>query len=213
MFGYNLRHSLLQPILLSIKMHCKSKLSIERIMTLSVNTSVDYILNDIKGKRLRFNEYGVYVLYTLLNMMLHWTISCKTDFAIPPSSPLITDRAPWLRANAILQVLLSVTSGELIGVQAVMDPNDHQPSHPQQGSLFPPHYASLSHHGDHSSSSSTTKNKKLRHLTIFEYELWVELGIPPTICCLSPEFLPAFVRNRRASGVVSLSTTLDLRDI
>jgi hypothetical protein len=212
MFGYTLRDSLLQPILLSIKIYCKSKLSIERIMTLCVNTSVEYVLNDIKGKRLRFNEYGVYILYTLLNTVLQWTISSKTDLAIPPSSPLITDHSPWLRANAILQVLLSATSGELIGVQAVMDPKEHQQhSHSPQGSR----YTSLTH-GELSSGTalvtSSTK-KKLRHLTIFEYERWVELGIAPKICCVSIEYFPSFVRNRRSTGVVSLSTTLDIRDI
>jgi hypothetical protein len=217
MFGYTLRDNLLRPAMLSIKTYCKSKHTVERIMTLCVNTSLDYLLDEIKRKRLRFNEYGVYILYTLLNTLLQWIISSKSDLAIPPSSPLILDVTPWVRANSILQVLLLATSGGLIGVSGVMDPMDPQ--------NHPPRYQSLSgqpqvpmtpteREGAHTSAAAGLVKKKFgRHLTIFEYERWVELAVPPQLCCISLEHLPRVFRTRRNHGAVSLSTTLDIRDI
>lgn len=206
MFGFTLRDTLLQPIMLSIKIHCKSRSSIERIMTLTVNNTVDYILNDVKDKKLRFNEYGVYLLYTLLNTILQWSISSKTDLGIPISSPLILDLAPWLRANSILQILLLSTSG------GVVDPLDCQGGIGYRSVSN----SDLSSHGGPTppvSPPNPTKKKVGRHLTIFEYERWVELGVPPKICCISVFLIPKFLKNHLLHGAVSLSTTLDFRDL
>jgi hypothetical protein len=221
MFGYTLRDHLLRPAMLSIKTFCKSRHTIESIMTLCVNTSVSYLLDEIKRKRLRFNEYGVYILYTLLNTLLQWIISSKTDLSIPLSSPLILDTSPWLRANSILQVLLLATSGGLVGVHGVMDPtlmgdpqghsSRYQALSQGQGVQSPTSPTNSMSAGN--SSTQFVKKKLGRHLTIFEYERWAELGVPPQVCCISIEHLPLFFRARRSHGAVSLSTTLDIRDI
>lgn len=174
--GFSIRDTILKPMLLYVKSYCRSRISRERVMTVALNTSVDQVLFTIKEKRLRFNETGVFSLFAQLDCLLQWVITCKAELGIPPSTSLIIDQSPWIRANSILQVLLASCAG--LGDVATT------------GSVSP---------------GKDSKRKYTRHLTIFEYERWSELGSSPRWCvklkCIGTR------------GVVSVSPVLEIRDL
>lgn len=227
--------SLLSPLLRSAQSNLHSKHSRERIFTVCVNTSVEGIFNHIKEKKLFFNEYGVYALYTQLYTVYQWVIECKHVLCIPLSTPLIVDLSPWHRANSIMSVLLMATSGEYLEEALLQNnstnttPTSQMPHRSYDGENFTEYGGSRSRGnsatttlsppgvGSNSTLLSDKRRKLSRHLTVFEYERWVELGVPPKMCgCLPLRLLPKKWRKRgigSKTASISLSTVLDVRDI
>mmetsp|Transcript_9345 Transcript_9345/g.14093 ORF Transcript_9345/g.14093 Transcript_9345/m.14093 type:complete len:457 (-) Transcript_9345:304-1674(-) len=174
--GSTVRDNLLQPVLTSVKAHCRAQSSIERIMTAATNCCIDRILAFIKEKRLRFNEVGVFALSAQLDCLLQWVLRAKSFLGLPPSARLVIDVSPWLRANGIMHILLAATSGML----------------------------------PDSTDSSDKTRIICRHLTIFEQERWAELGAPKSLLCVK---MPVMIALKRRGAAVSISVSLDIRDI
>lgn len=96
--------SILEPHLAAVKCLCRSPGS-ERLLTAAVNTLLEHLLLYLRTSKCRFSEVGVNLLHSQLQVLVNWVASrAKTELGIPPSVPLILDKAPWHRANAILQV-------------------------------------------------------------------------------------------------------------
>ena len=104
-------NNLLSPVLESIKICPVSSTCMYRVLTVVINAALDSVLFAILRRHIPFNEVGVAALHAQLSQLITWVKQTKRSLDIPPAVPLVQNIRPWLRADAVLQELLSACSG------------------------------------------------------------------------------------------------------
>ena len=84
--------------------------SCQRALAVTVGCCCDTFLDNILGKRLKFDEFGVLALHAQLEELLISTTRFKEDARLPVGVLIAQNQLSWERANGVLQLLLLATA-------------------------------------------------------------------------------------------------------